>query len=304
MNKLKGTFYGIASSSTFGLIPLFTLPLMKNGLGFHSILFYRYFLASLFLVLILLYKKMPLSLSLKELATVFFLSIFSMLAALFLFQGYGSLSSGVATTIHFLYPVFVAIIMMCFFHEKKSLPVFLSIGLAITGVAFLSLSEGGAGSFSLFGVTIVALSALAYALYLVGINKTSARNINALKFTFYIMLMGSAQFLVLSLLSQDFQYITRGGDLLNVSLLALLPTVISNITLVYAISHIGSTMTAVLGAMEAVTAVVIGILIFNEPFSLFLLIGLCCVIAAVNIIILSAYFQQKSKKNPTPLPIK
>ena len=45
MNSLKGFFYGIATSVTFGLIPLFTLPLMQKGMVFDSILFYRIFSA-------------------------------------------------------------------------------------------------------------------------------------------------------------------------------------------------------------------------------------------------------------------
>lgn len=303
MNKLKGAFYGIASSATFGLIPLFTLPLMKSGWGYHAILFYRYFLAALILGLILGIRKISLKVTPRELGILFLLSVFAMLSALFLIQGYGSLPSGVATTIHFLYPVFVAIIMMLFFREKKSLPVFISIALAITGVALLSLNEAG-GSFSLFGITIVAISALTYAIYLVGINKSSIKRMNALKFTFYIMFLGALQFFILSLYNGDFQLITRGSDFTNAFLLALLPTVISNFTLVCAISHIGSTMTAILGAMESVTAVTIGIFVFHEPFSAYLLLGLICVLGSVNIIILSSYFQQKAAKNTAPIPVK
>lgn len=292
MNKLKGAAYGLISSSTFGLIPLFTLPVLKSGVGVHSILFYRYLIAALLIGGLLAARKISLKISLGELLQLMGLGLFAALSALLLFEGYQYLSSGVATTIHFLYPVFVAILMITFFREKKSLAVFLAIGLAITGVAFLSLGEGRA-SFSLKGVAVVATSAVTYALYIVGVNKTPVGQINAQKLTFYIMGLSALFFLIFALVSRDLQPLPDLKAGLNITLLALLPTVVSNLALVYAVTYVGSTMTAILGAMESVTAVCIGLFVFHEPFSLSLLVGILCVLSAVNIIILSS----RNRKN-------
>ena len=57
MSNLKGFAFGILTSATFGLIPLFTLPLMAEGMLFDSILFYRFLFAALALAGIMAAKK-------------------------------------------------------------------------------------------------------------------------------------------------------------------------------------------------------------------------------------------------------
>lgn len=308
MSKTKGIISGLISSCTFGLIPLFALPLMNAGIGFHAVLSYRYFLAAFMLGIILNIKGISLRISLEQFITLCILSVFSMSSALLLFAGYENLSSGVATTIHFLYPVFVVLIMTFIFKEKSSWGVFMALGLSITGVAFLSLGEslGGdthANPFHIGAVLCVIISALTYAMYIVGINKSRIRRMHGLKITFYIMLLGFIQFLAISLFMGNFQLLPDSNAWINAFLLALLPTLISNFTLIYAISNIGSIFTSVLGAAESVTAVTIGILVFHEPFSYPLIIGVSCVIAAVNISIIIAKKQQQAKllANLSPL---
>ena len=299
MNKLKGVTCGLISSSTFGLIPLFTLPVLKSGMTVPSLLFYRYLFAALLMGGLLLTRSISLKVSLGELLQLMGLALMAALSALLLFEGYQYLSSGVATTIHFLYPVFVAVLMISFFKEKKSPPLFWAIGLAMTGVALLSLSEGQA-AFSLKGVLVVGISAFTYALYIIGVNKTPVGKINAQKFTFYILGLSAVFFLLFTLLSEDLQAIPHLKSSLNITLLALLPTVISNLALVYAVTYVGSTIAAVLGAMESVTAVCIGLFVFDEPFSVCLMIGLLCVLSAVNIIILSSRSQKNAKVAQVP----
>jgi drug/metabolite transporter (DMT)-like permease len=72
----------------------------------------------------------------------------------------------------------------------------------------------------------------------------------------------------------------------NLVMLTLVPTIISNLTLVYSIKSIGSTLTSVLGALEPVTAVCVGVYAFGEPFTAGIAFGVALIIAAVTIIIL------------------
>lgn len=289
MSRFKGFLAALATSSTFGLIPLFTLPLMAAGMAFPSILFYRFFIAALMLGGILLLTRQSLYVTGKQLLTLAGLSLLYDGSAIFLFWSYKYLSSGVATTINFLYPVFVTVIMIWGFKEKKSFWTFLSLSLAFCGVAVLSLGGGAGGAPSPLGVGIDLLSALSYGVYIVGVNRSGVKDMGLLKLNFYIFLFAAAGLLLLTLLTGQFQRVPDARSDFNLTMLALVCTVASNMTLVYAVKRIGSTLTSVLGAMESVTAVCVGVWVFGEVFTSALAWGVGMIILSVTAAALSPY---------------
>lgn len=287
-SNLKGFAYGIATSVTFGLIPLFTLPLMEKGMRFDSILFYRFLFAAIALLIMLLAKKETLQTELRNLPVLILLGAFYTGSAMFLFWGYNYMAAGIATTLHFTYPIFVTLLMLLIFREKTSWITLLAIGLAICGVARLSISDGEMGLDGT-GVIIVLLSAVAYALYIVTVNKSRVHAMPGRRLAFYVFVVSTCLFFIKAQTGAGIQSIPDLPSWLNLILLALVPTVVSNITLVQAVHRIGSTLTAVLGATEPVTAVCVGVLIFGEPFTPHLALGILLIIVAVTIIILSKY---------------
>lgn len=284
--RAKGYFFGIVTSVTFGLIPLFTLPLMGRGLNFHSILFYRFLFATVALGLMLLVHRQSFRISLRDLPVVGLLGLFYTGSAMFLFWGYDYMGAGVATAIHFTYPVFVTLLMFLLFREKSSWVTWTAILLAVGGVAVLSV-RGTELSFDVRGLVIVLVSALAYASYILTVNKSRVRDMNGRKLAFYVFIVSTFLFGIQALATGGIQPIPDGMSAVNLVLLAVVPTVISNITLVQAVRYIGGTLTSVLGAMEPVTAVAVGVLIFGESFTLQDAAGIVCIIAAVTMIILS-----------------
>lgn len=290
-SNLKGFAYGIATSVTFGLIPLFTLPLMEKGMRFDSILFYRFLFATFALLVMLLAKKESLRTELRNLPILILLGAFYTGSAMFLFWGYNYMAAGIATTLHFTYPIFVTLLMLLIFREKTSWITLLAIGLAICGVARLSIS-GGEMQLDGTGVIIVLISAVSYALYIVTVNKSRVQTMPGRKLAFYVFVVSTCMFLIKAQTGTGIQPIPDLPSLLNLILLALVPTVVSNITLVLAVHRIGSTLTSVLGAMEPVTAVCVGVLVFSEPFTAHLALGILLIIVAVTLIILSKYIQK------------
>lgn len=280
----------LATSSTFGLIPLFTLPLMAAGMHFPSILFYRFTIAALMLGGILLLKRQSLRVTRRQLWTLAGLSLFYDGSAVFLLWSYHYLASGVATTINFLYPVFVMLIMIWVFKEKKSLWTFTALGLAFCGVAILSLhGESATGAPNLLGVGIDLTSALSYACYIVCVNHSCVKDMGLLKLNFYIFLFAAAGLLLIAAGTGQFQRVPDWRSDVNLTLLALVCTVASNMTLVYAIKHLGSTRTSVLGAMESLTAVGVGVWVFGEPFTRTVALGIGLIILAVLTVVLSPW---------------
>lgn len=217
------------------------------------------------------------------------LSLMYMLAALLFFRAFSYLPSGVAATLQFLYPVMVMLNMIVFFHERFSWTIAVAILLAVTGVALLSGGPGAGNtgqSISLWGVAITLLSALCNALYITGIHAARIPNMSGLVMTFYVMLFSALLSLLNALCTGTFQLLRSWQELALAALLAVITAVLSNLTLILAIQRIGSTMTSVLGVMEPLTAVMVGVLVFREPFSPTLAAGVALIVASVLLVML------------------
>lgn len=290
MNRFKGVLYGMATSVTFGLIPLFTLPLMAKGMLYDSILFYRFFFASAALGAVMLAKKESFRISRKDIPVFMLLAFFYTFSSLFLLCGYGYMGAGVATTLHFTYPVFVTLIMLVLFKERASWLTWVSILLAVCGVALLSLPSSGMSA-DVKWIVIVLLSAVAYGSYIAGVNKSRVRNMNSRKLAFYVFVFTTVIFGVKDIATGGLQLPPDPVSVCNLVLLAVLPTVVSNVTLVLAVQNIGGTLTSVLGALEPMTAVCIGALVFGEDFTLREGLGILLVLIAVTVIILTGTIQ-------------
>lgn len=286
MNKVKGYIYGCVSAATFGLIPLFSVPVMEKGITVDNILCYRFCIAAAAIGLLSWVKKESLRVSFKELLLLVLLGAMYTGSAFFLFWGYGHMATGIACTILYLYPVFVILLMATFFHEKVTWINLLAIFLAFCGVAMLYLGDGDQ-KMNLMGVIIVLAAALCYALYIVGVNKSVVQTMTGGKVSFYTLVTGAVMALVKSCFGEGMQVLPDWSSVFNVVMLAIVPTVISCVTMVYSVRYVGSTTTSVLGAVEPVTAVVVGILVFSEPFTLNLMVGILLIIIAVLLIILS-----------------
>ena len=290
MNSFKGFVYGIITSVTFGLIPLFTLPLMREGLPLDSILFYRFLFATIALAIMMRLHKESFFIQSRDLPMFILLAVFYTASALFLFWGYEFMGAGMATTLHFTYPVFVTLLMLVIFGEKASWVTWLAIALAIFGVAKLSLKEDGL-AFDPLGMVIVLLSAVGYASYITTVNKSRLKTMNSRKLAFYVFVCTTLILAGKAFLNQGIQPIPNAMSALNLVLLAVVPTVISNITLVLAVHHIGGTLTSILGAMEPVTAVCVGAFVFGESFTSGEAIGIALIVVAVTMIILGKPIQ-------------
>ena len=287
MERAKGILYAALSSSTFGLAPLFTLLLLGLGYSSFEVLSYRWGVASLFLGALALLAGRSFRLSWPELRTPFFLSLFRAATSLSLVIAYQHIASGVASTIHFMYPLAVALAMMCFFREKGSVWVFAAIGMSIVGAVLLSLGnvDFTRGNTTL-GMVSAAVSVVSYGGYIVGVRKSRAVGIDSTVLTCYVMGLGALYFIAGGLVTGGIRIETDGTAWLCILGVALPATAVSNMTLVQAIKRIGPTLTSVFGALEPLTAVVIGVAVFGEPFTVQGAAGILLIVAAVTIVIL------------------
>lgn len=285
-NALIGYPAGIITGITYGLNPLFAVPLMNNGAAIESILFFRYSFAVVMLGLFLLITRQSFKVSTKQLCVLLVLGVLYTLSSLFLFGAYNYIASGLATTLIFLYPVLVAIIMV-FLRVIPSWPVWLAIAATFSGVLVMTQGSGGE-SVNPVGVVLSLGSALAYSFFIVIINRSKViADISNSLLTFYALTVGAFVFLGKIFFSDT--VITAGistsDDWLNIVGLALLPTIVSTATLAIATRNIGATKASVLGVFEPVTAILVGTMMFGEPLTANIVIGIFIAIIAVTFMI-------------------
>lgn len=285
-NAIIGYPAGIITGITYGLNPLFAVPLMNKGAAIESILFFRYFFAVLILGGFLALRRQDFRVSLKQAGTLLVLGLLYTSSSLFLFEAYNYIASGLATTLIFLYPVLVAIIMV-FLKVVPSWPVWLAIAATFGGVLLMTQGEAGQ-SINPIGVALSLGSALVYALFIVIINRSKAiAEIPDTLLTFYALTVGVFVFLgkiIISGTPVTFG-ITTGADWMNLVGLAILPTIISTATLAVATRNIGATKASVLGVFEPITAILVGTLVFGEPLTSNIIIGITIAIISVTFMI-------------------
>jgi drug/metabolite transporter (DMT)-like permease len=276
--KLKGYVLALVSAVSYGLIPLFILPVKALNYPLDTTLFYRFFISAGFLLAFLIYKKESLKVNRSEFFILLILGLLYALSSDCLFLGYQLLTPGIASTVLFVYPIFVALLLALFFKEKISRFTLVSLFITFSGVLVLS-TNGTSLKINFLGLLVCILCALFYAVYMVIVNK-SGMKVSGIKITFYSLLFSSVYYLVKTLLLHE-SLTASTGLVLHMSLFALVTTVFSITALIYAIQYIGSTPTSIMGALEPVVAVVISACCFGETLTWNLILGVILILAGV-----------------------
>lgn len=286
----NGFFYAAISSASFGFSPLFSIALLAAGLSNFDVLSYRWMVAGVVLLVYALIKKKRLLLnSFEEAWKIVVLSILRAITSVTLLIGYANISSGIATTINFMYPVIVAICMMLFFGEKKSTIDIGAILVSIFGIYLLASGDSIVveGGDTKLGLTCSIISAFSFAAYYILMKLLKADKIEVVKFTTWIMMLSAFYFFVCALIFEGkFPVVRDGMSWLNILGLGLWATMVSNITGVKAIRRIGPTHTSILGALQPVTALVLGVLFLGEHLYVRSMIGISLILVAVSIIVI------------------
>lgn len=287
-NVVWGYVAGIVTGVTYGLNPLFAKPLLSIGVSVDTMLACRYLIAVFILGVWLVFRKDSLKVNKAQMWRLCILGFLFAMSSMLLFLSYNYIPAGLATTIVFLYPVIVALIMVLL-KVYPTWQVWLSILMTFVGVVILSRPSGNM-TLNITGLSLAAGSAIAYALYLIVVNRSRRlRTVTSLVLTFYALLIGSVVFLIHSAIS--------GGEFMagldgwycwmNLICLAVFPTLVSLLTLAMATRIIGPTRTSVLGVFEPVTAIAVGTIFFGESLTLNIIIGVIITLVAVTFMVMT-----------------
>lgn len=282
--KLKGTICGIVAAISYGTNPLGAMNLYKDDISANTTIFYRFGLAALILAAMMIVQRKSFAVTRRELLILAVLGVLMGSSSSSLYFSFYFMDVGIASTLLFVYPVMVAVIMATLFKEKVTVSTVVSIALSLAGITLLYHGGNGA-TLSTTGVLLVMVSSLTYAVYIVIVNKSSLR-LSSVKLTFYVLVFGVLTILAYTTaMGQHIQMLTTPAQWGYAAMLALVPTVISLVLMVIAVHDIGSTPTAIMGALEPLTAVAIGVMCFGEDFTARLATGIVLILAAVILII-------------------
>ena len=282
--KATGYLLGAIAAATYGMNPLFALPLYEDGMSSDSVLFFRYLFAIPILGIMLKARGRGFSIQTRDLPLLVVFGILFAISSLTLFLSYNYMNAGIASTLLFVYPMMVAVIMACFFKERLSAATILCIVLAMGGIGLLYKGADGV-TLSLTGTMLVFASALSYAICIVGMNQTRLKDVATIKVTFYVLLFGLTIFVARLLAGDGLQVPTKWHLWGNLLALGLFPTAISLLCTTAAIQYIGSTPTAILGVLEPVTAIIFGMLVFDETLTVRDMAGIILIFIAVTIVV-------------------
>lgn len=260
----KGYIYAALSAIIFGLMPLLTKIIIARGATSLTIPFFRVFYVTIVLFLVLKIKKIDLHLEKRDLISAILTSIFgSGLTIIILNESYNYVDTGIATSLHFLYPLFVAILCCFFYGEKIKKKQIISLSFALVGIiCFMSKGNG-----SLFGYFLAIASGLTYAFYLVKMDKSGLVKMNALKLSFYLALFTTIEIFTMNLYMQEVVFKMDALSYGLLLVLALSSSFLATVLLQKGVLLLGSTRASFICLLEPVTSMIVGILWLNEALT-------------------------------------
>ena len=285
-SKTIGILCAILSAVCYGTNPFGALPLYEGGVNTATVLAHRFGLAVILLAVIMLIKRIDFKVTRREFKVLFSLGVLFAASSITYYQSFHFMDAGIASTILFVYPVMVAVIMALFFKEKVTSMTVMAIVLSLVGIGLLY--KGGAGvSLSVIGIVLCILSSLAYAIYIIVVNQSSIQ-MSSFKVTFYAMLVCEITLILYSFTSPElYLHVLPSPRAWSFAVwLSIVPTILSLVFMTVAVHHVGATPTAILGALEPLTAVTIGVIIFGETLTPRLVVGIIFILFAVMLVVL------------------
>ena len=280
--RALGAVCGVLAAVCYGANPLGAVSLYRLGYSTGSVLLYRFGLAALLLMAFALVGRVSLWPRRGDWGVVVSLGLLFAASSLTFYDSFRLLDVGIACTVLFVYPILTAVIMSVFFRERLTATTAVSAALALAGIACLSLG-GGAHRVGALGLALVGVSALTYAVYIVVVNRSRV-TLPVSAMTFWVLAfcwLGIAAW-TLAVDGPHAFRLPQGSAAWGYSVfLAVVPTLLSLVFMTYSSRLLGATPTAILGALEPLTAVAVGVLAFHEAVTLRLALGLALVLSAV-----------------------
>ncbi len=288
MNKI-GLYYCVISACLFGFAPLISKHIYAQGMDTIGLAFYRTFLALPFLFVVLKRKHKTIKINKIDLKKVLLVGVFgSVLTTYFLNSSYLYIDTGMATSLHFLHPVFVMLMAIIFYKEKLNIKKALPLIPAIGGVLmFINFKD----TVNFWGICLALLSGCTYGFYILSIDKLKLNKIDSTVLSFWTALTAAVCFFCIGIF-QGSLYIFGGWKTVILLIVNSVVCQVLAVTLLQkGIGLLGSQTASLMSLFEPLTGIIVGCLFLHEEIGTTKIIGCILVFTAVIMRITS---EQKS----------
>lgn len=293
MKKRIGMFYALGSSAAFGLMPIFAKWAYKYGINSITLVILRFMFAWIIILPMLLYKKKSLKLNKNQLKHVLIIGgLAYTFTTLTLFLSYNYISVGIATTLHFIYPIIVTLISIVFFKEKVFKEKVIALTASTIGILFLIYN--GQVSFNFVGVFYALFSGMLYSIYITGVEHSEMKNIDSFVLTFYLSVIAAFMLLAVGTFSGQINFNLNIRCYIAAFLIALISTVIAITFFQKGIKMIGSSNASILSTFEPIVSFILGVIIYKEAISFKIIAG-CLLIFASVLLLTKGYSKHSSQ---------
>lgn len=287
MKKIKnqiGVIYVIFSAILFGIMPLLARIAYAHGSNAYTVAFSRFFFGSIVLgIIILILPDCAIKISKIQFLTLLKLSIPYALMPILLYLSYTYIDSGMATTLHFTYPIAVMLIMMIFCKTRLDAKQIICAVLCVGGMALLYTLNG---QISVPGIMLAVTSGIVYAVYIILLGRSTVKELHSLVLAFWISLLSTVEIGLIVVFSGNLVlHLDAAGWGAEVGM-ALFATVFALVLFQKGVFLCGEVKASLFSTFEPLTGIVIGVIVFHEVLSMKEIIGMIeILIAAVLLVI-------------------
>lgn len=280
MENIKGLFYVVAAAVIFGFLPFFTKVVLANGFNETTFIFIRSIFTTILIYILI--KKKGISLKIHEvrLSDLIKVGLFGyggMLYALIL--SYKFMPTGIASAIHFVYPLAVMVGGVLYYNEKFNFKKMGTIILALYGI-YLIIGFEKNGNISLIGFTLALLSGILYAYYMLEVGSGVFRKMNSLKLVFYVSVSNIFLFFTASLITGNFTFGADFTGYFYVFIIAVL-TLLGMIAIKLGLERVNVVTASILSTFEPLTSLIVGVVLLGEILLLNHIVGSLLILVSV-----------------------
>lgn len=295
LKKQSGSLYVILSAVLFGLMPLLAKIAYAHGSNAYTVAFGRFFFGSIILgIVILLLPDCSMRVSKHQLLELFKLSVSYALMPVMLYTSYHYIDSGMATTLHFTYPVAVMLIMVIFCKKGPEQKQVVCTGLCLVGMALLSSPDS---RLSVPGILLAVGSGIVYAVYIVLLGQSKARELHPLTLAFWLALFSAAEIGVAAFFTRNLIFTLDGIGWAAEAGMALFTTVFALVLFQKGLFLCGEVKASLLSTFEPLTGILVGVIVFREVLTPSKVLGMIGVVAAAVLLVLPIEQKNEEKRS-------
>lgn len=267
----RGKLFLILSALIYGALPTLAAVSYRGGINGITLTFLRGAMALPVLGAMIPADKRRLRLRRREAKRVVILGVFGgALPILLLYLSYHYIATGLATTLHFIYPLITVLASAVICRERLSRQTLTAAVFVTAGIFMFSDISRGANT---AGILLAALSGIFYSFYVIYLERSGLDRMDHIVLTFYVNLITSASTLIFGLATGSLYFSFSPLSWSFAAVISLLVTLGAMPLFQLGVRREGAAAAGILSTVEPITSIICGAVFLGEPIGAGQLMG-------------------------------